>query len=224
MSIFATGAKRNLMQDGLVMGDMGIIAAPDQPQTDMQPQAQPKTNLWGKVANVVGTLSDGVLAAYGQQGAYTQQKQMQQKFDQQQALAFAKAAMDRQNAQARIDYERANPAPTAVMQNYGFLKTINPAMADSYASSLGDRNVTMALPGGGFYTGPQSGMAGTFEAGQGKPPTAPVGELRPYTGDAAPITKPTVISPAQYRANRASMGDAKVNAWMAQNNIIVGGR
>lgn len=72
---------------------------------------KPKRDTVGTIADIVGTLSDGILSAYGQQGAYGKIQDQRRQFTQQQKLALAKAMIDRQNAQSKIDYERANPTP-----------------------------------------------------------------------------------------------------------------
>lgn len=98
---------------GMTMAGMGIITAPD-----VAP-APKKSGLWGKVADIAGSLSEGILNAYGQQGAYGRQMEAQRAQEQQMRQAEAKAKMDAvarqaaaQQEVALYDYKRANPMPS----------------------------------------------------------------------------------------------------------------
>ncbi len=80
---------------------------------------------------------------------------------------------------ARQDYERANPAPSTMERDAAAWDRMSPPQRAAYQEAQragdGDRFVTMTLPNGQFYAGPQSGLV----AALGNAPAAAPPEQAP---------------------------------------------
>lgn len=165
-------------QPGMGMGDMGIIQAPDQPQRQQDYNLRTFENTPGwKV--MLGGLFDGLAQMGGMKPTFIPQLQQNRQRQWEMSKMAQQQGLEYQRQMALKQYERDNPSPTAVMQNYQFMQGLGkPDLAEGYLANLGDPAVTLTLPGDRVYSGPRSGLGAAMTASpnaNGGVPTAPSG-------------------------------------------------
>lgn len=150
---------------------------------------------------------------------------------------------------ARMQWERANAKPQQPtdFQQLLIAGGVQPGSPDwirqnlNRANSLSDPQVTVSLPGGGIFVGPQSELANVLKGGgpasSGPGDAPPPSTLPPdFDFNEKPMTPTTAapvlgdamttgtITPAQAQAIRSSLGPrggGAFDAWMRNNNIRI---
>lgn len=149
-------------------------------------------------------------------------------------------ASDEVRGLAQMQWQQMNPAPAAPTE-FARLQAERDALPvgspqrlelDQYIAGKADPLITTTLPGDRFFSGPQSSLP-TFLQGGGDPisaaPAAPVGRLTPVEPNMENTPSPQLssgglpdsLSPAQYQAVVASMGQQATDDWIRRNNIPV---
>lgn len=131
---------------------------------------------WEGKLGAIGAMLMGDRNAVSNYHAMGRAEQMAQ---QQRAMELADAqrerSLDRQDWQWRQEWERNNPAPTALQRNVEYLEGRGGDLADNYLERMTDNSIWRQGPDGQFYRVDASG-------GMGGVPTAPVGLLTPIQG------------------------------------------
>jgi hypothetical protein len=227
-------------QNGRIPGD---FAQEQQPST-IQPMAVTphpgffqKGGTGGKILNGLDAFSTTYLALDGNQGA---QQMLQDRHDDQrrQQLAAAEQYAPRSGGEPII---RVNPQTGQYETLYSPpTKEAAPTVLETYALNAGvvrgspewrkifqgaadhqsDPIVTTSIPGGGFYSGSQTGLQEALrgysqQSSPYTPPQKPVGKLTPLGGSGA--------TPATFPDYRGSPGTMTSGRRTPQGNAIVGG-
>lgn len=225
------GAKRQMQmqpdQPGMGMGDMGIIQAPDQPQHKQDDGLRTFENTPGWQV-MLGGLFDGLAQMGGMKPTFIPQLQQNRQRQWEMSKMAQQQGLEYQRQMALKQYEVANKNPYRFQDNAGNMWQIGQdGQPSMFFVDKAPKQQLVSDGMGGYHMvsipnpyNPQ-GAPNALDARQ------PMAELpQGYTiRGAAPTVqaKPTVIDRAGYQAMRASMGPQGVNAWMAKNNVIVGG-
>ena len=158
------------------IGDGMTQHSPEQ-RMAAQPATPPKKpGLFGQGGAgryMVGAIGDALLQNADMAPVYGPAMQQQQSMAAQMAAEQRKRSLDMADWQAKKRWESENPGQTAMMQNYEYLKGIDPAAAESFLKRQTDPIQ--------WITGPD-GVPRPYGVGGQAAPTAPVGKLTPITG------------------------------------------
>lgn len=142
---------------------------------------------------------------------------------------------------AGMEYQRRNPKPPApteferMLAGAGILPG-SPEYIDANrraAMAKSDPQVTVTLPGGGIFVGPQSELATVLQGGAPTGAAGPPAVLPPDFNFDAPTTQntpapdlgangmPTVLTRQQYQAVVNAKGQAATDAWVQRNNVRI---
>lgn len=166
-------------------GDPNFPTTPTTPGGPMTPQKPSFFGQGGTGRAIAGSLGDVLLQNAHMQPIYAPAAEAQRRQAAQVAAEQRRQAAEYSNFVAQQQYRAAHPAadPTAMQQNYDWLKANHPEAADQYLQSqTAAPPMVVTNPDGTKTLYP----AGAIPRGNSAPPTAPVGRLTPIPGGPTP--------------------------------------
>lgn len=153
--------------NGPIQQPMPVGTQSELPAMAQSIQRQPKKPGmdWGRF--VAGTVGDWMLQQSGGRPLYAPMMLQRQQDAREAAMAQQKAQTEEQGWRARKQWEWANEPqkPTALQQNYDFLKSMGGDYGDNYLERMSDNSEYRVGPDGRFYRVDNGGVS------------APVGKL-----------------------------------------------